>query len=87
MEQTISVWLENKPGALMRVAGILAAKGCNITSLILEPDPHRPGLSQMTVSADVEPRLRVKVVNEMNRLVNVLEATDISHLQTERAAC
>ena len=87
MEQTIDILLENKPGALMRVAGILTAKGCNITSVILEPDPGRPQFSRMTIVADVEARLRVRVVNEMNRLVNVLMARDVSEQQQARVAC
>ena len=74
MQLTIQVWLEDKPGALMRVAGILAAKGCNIMSLTVAPDPWSEGLSRMTIVADVEERLHVRVINEMNRLVNVLLA-------------
>lgn len=41
MQQIIRVWLENKPGALMRVAGILTAKGSNIESLTVMPDDRR----------------------------------------------
>lgn len=84
MRQTIQIWLENKPGALMRVAGVLTAKGCNIETLTVAPDPWREGVSKMTIVAGVEPRLRQRVVNEMNRLVNVLWASDT---QSERKAC
>lgn len=78
MRQMIEIWLEDKPGALMRVAGILTAKGCNITSLKVEPDRRRPAIAHMLLVADVEGRLRLKVVKEINRLVNVLRAVDIS---------
>ena len=76
MHQTIVIWLENKPGALMRVAGVLTAKGCNIESLNVSPDAWQDGISRMTVVAEVEPRLRARVLSEMNRLVNVLFAGD-----------
>ena len=77
MQLTIQGWLEDKPGALMRVAGILAAKGCNIMSLTVAPDPWNGGLSRMIIIADVEERLHVRVINEMNRLVNVLLAMNV----------
>jgi len=33
MLQTISVLVENKAGALLRVTAVLASRGCNIESL------------------------------------------------------
>ena len=48
MDQVIQVRLENKPGALMRVAGILTATGTNIESLVLSPDAYDAGVSNMT---------------------------------------
>jgi hypothetical protein len=58
----------------MRAAGILTGKGINIESLTVAPDPSRAGFSQMIVRANIEPRLRVRTVNEMNRLVRHLES-------------
>jgi len=96
MRQTIQIWLENQPGALMRVAGILTAKGCNIETLTVAPDPWQEGISKMTIVAAVEPRLQVRVVNEMNRLVNVIWALDATSqtrggrsaaVDAERPAC
>lgn len=78
MDQVIHVRLENKPGALMRVAGILSATGTNIESLVLSPDAYEPGVSNMTIVADVEPRLRERVVQQINRLVNVFVASDVT---------
>jgi acetolactate synthase-1/3 small subunit len=77
MQQTIQLWLENKPGALMRVAGILTAKGINIETLSVSPHPAHD-ISRMIIVADVELRLRARVLNEINRLVNVLLAIDVS---------
>ena len=78
MIQFIEIVLEDKPGALMRVAGILTATGANIEGLVVEPDTLRPGISRMTIVADVEPRLSVRVLRQMNRLVNVLSAADVT---------
>jgi acetolactate synthase I/III small subunit len=77
MLQIISLLLENKPGALMRVTGLLTARGFNIESLTvartLDPD-----LSRMSIVVDVEPHLRTQVIKQMNKLVNVLQATDLT---------
>ena len=78
MRQVIEVRLENKPGALMRVVGILTAKGSNIESLFLIPDRLNEGTSKMTIAAEVELHLCRRVVQEMNRLVNVFVARDVT---------
>ena len=78
MQQTIHVWLEDQPGALMRVAGVITGKGANIRTLTVAPDAEQPGTARIVLSAEVEPRLRRRVINEMNRLIQVLEAVDLS---------
>jgi acetolactate synthase small subunit len=62
----------------MRVAGVITAKGANIVSLTVAPDPWQEGVSRMTMTADLEPHLHVRVVKEMNRLVNVMLALDVT---------
>ena len=77
MQQVISVLLENKPGALLRVTGLLSARGYNIESLTVARTID-PELSRMTIVFDVEERLRAQVVKQMNKLINVLQATDLT---------
>jgi acetolactate synthase-1/3 small subunit len=77
MLQTISTLLENKPGALLRVTGVLSARGYNIESLTVAKTLD-PELSRMTIVVDVEERIRTQVVKQINKLVNVLQATDLT---------
>src|SRR6185437_12870819 len=70
MTQIISLLLENKPGALMRVTGVLSARGYNIESLTVART-YDPTLSRMSIVVDVEPHLKSK-------LINVLQATDLT---------
>jgi acetolactate synthase-1/3 small subunit len=77
MLQIISLLVENKPGALMRVTGLLSARGYNIESLTVARTLD-PELSRMTIVVDVDPGLRQQVIKQMNKLVNVLQATDLS---------
>jgi acetolactate synthase-1/3 small subunit len=77
MLQVISLLVENKPGALMRVTGLLSARAYNIESLTVART-NDPTLSRMTIVVDVEPNLRAQVVKQMNKLINVLQASDLS---------
>jgi acetolactate synthase-1/3 small subunit len=77
MLQTISILLENKPGALLRVTGVLSARGYNIEGLTVAKTMD-PELSRMTITVDVEERLRAQVIKQMNKLVNVLQAADMT---------
>lgn len=77
MLMTISLLMENKPGALMRVTGLLSQRGYNIESLTVGRTLD-PTLSRMTICVDVEPRLRPLLIKQMNRLVNVLQAHDVT---------
>jgi len=77
MLQVISLLLENRPGALMRVTGLLSQRGYNIESLTVARTLD-PGLSRMTIVVDVDSTLRQQVIKQMNKLINVLQATDLS---------
>jgi acetolactate synthase I/III small subunit len=75
MQQIISLLLENRPGALMRVTGLLSQRGYNIESLTVARTID-PTLSRMTITVDVDPNVRPQVIKQMNKLINVLQATD-----------
>ena len=77
MLQVISLLLENKPGALMRVTGLLSQRGYNIESLTVGRTLD-PELSRMTIVVDVETPQRTQVIKQMNKLINVLQATDLT---------
>src|SRR5512138_500436 len=77
MLQIISVLLENKPGALLRVTGLLSARGYNIESLTVARTLD-PELSRMTIAVEVDTKVRALVVKQINRLVNVLQAADLT---------
>lgn len=77
MLQVISILMENKPGALMRVTGLFAQRNYNIESLTVARTLD-PLLSRMTIVADVDPKIRPQVIKQINKLVNVLQATDLT---------
>ncbi len=77
MQQIISLLMENKPGALMRVTGLLSQRGYNIESLTVARTLD-PTLSRMTITVDVEANIRAQVIKQMNKLINVLQASDVT---------
>lgn len=76
MLQTISILLENKPGALLRVTGVLSARGYNIETLTVAKTLD-PELSRMTITVEVADQQRSQVVKQMNKLINVLQASEM----------
>jgi acetolactate synthase I/III small subunit len=74
---TLTVLVENKPGVLARVAGLFARRGFNIFSLAVAPtDDDR--FSRLTVVVDVESELLDQVVKQLDKLVNVVEITELA---------
>src|SRR5271166_6477258 len=77
MLQLISLLVENKPGALMRVTGLLSARGYNIESLTVARTLD-PELSRISLVVDIESTQRAQVIKQMNKLINVLQASDLT---------
>ncbi len=77
----LSVLVENKAGVLARVAGLFSRRGFNIFSLAVAPtDVDR--FSRITIVVDVESAPLDQVVNQLDKLVNVVS---ISQLAPEAA--
>ncbi len=77
MQQLISLLVENQPGALMRVAGVLSSRGYNIESLTVAKTLD-PTLSSMTIVANVNEEGRGLLIKQITRLVNVIKAVDLT---------
>ena len=61
----------------MRVTGVLTARGYNIESLTVARTLD-PELSRMSIVVDIEPAQRAQLIKQMNKLINVLQASDFS---------
>ncbi len=76
MLHTISVLLENKPGALMRITSLFARRGFNIESLAVGPT-ERPDVSRITMRVNCEQHSLEQIVKQMHKLVNVLRVQEL----------
>jgi acetolactate synthase-1/3 small subunit len=74
----LSVLVENKSGVLARVAGLFARRGFNIYSLAVAPAETAARFSRITIVVDAESAPLEQIVEQLGKLVNVVEITDIS---------
>src|SRR5437773_11471289 len=75
MRHTISVLVENKFGALTRIAGLFSGRGYNIDTLNVAPTQD-PSASRRTLVTRGDDATLEKIVKQLNKLVAVLKVTD-----------
>ena len=76
MTHTLSVQLEDKPGALARVSQLFTRRGYNIESLAVGPT-ERPGISRLTLRVNCSEQTLEQIEKQMHKLVNVLRVTEL----------
>lgn len=74
-KHTISLYVSNKPGVLIRVSLVFARRGYNIDSLVVSA-AHDPSFSRMTIVATGEKQTLDQILKQLNKLVDVVEAKD-----------
>ena len=73
---TVSVELEDKPGALTRVTSMFARRGYNIESLAVGPT-ERDDVSRITLRVDCAQHSLEQIEKQMHKLVNVLRVQEL----------
>ncbi|WP_369389762.1 acetolactate synthase small subunit [Streptomyces sp. CG1] len=76
-KHTLSICLENKAGALTRVAGLFSRRGFNIESLSVGP-ADEPTTSRMSIVVDVDERPLEQIIQQLDKLVNVISVQEQS---------
>ena len=77
MKHTLSVQVENKPGALTRITSMFARRGFNIESLAVGPT-ERHDISRITLCVDCDESSLAQIQKQMHKLVNVLRITELT---------
>jgi acetolactate synthase-1/3 small subunit len=78
VKHTLSVLVENKPGALARISNMFARRGFNIDSLAVGPT-ERHDRSRITLVVDCDDAALDQIQKQMHKLVNVLRITELRH--------
>ena len=86
MEHIISVLLENKAGALSRVAGLFSGRGFNIDSLSVAPTLD-PSVSMLTLVTRGDDPVIEQIVKQLNKNIDVIKVVDLNESEyVEREA-
>ena len=85
MTHTISILVDNHFGVLARISGLFSARGYNIESLCVGITED-PATSRMTVVVQGDDKVLEQIVNQLNKVIEVIEVTDLTaegHVERE----
>jgi acetolactate synthase I/III small subunit len=74
-KQTIGILVENRPGVLARIVGLLSGRNFNIEN-ITAAETHEPGITRITLVTTGDDQVMDQIVNQLRRLINVIKVTD-----------
>jgi acetolactate synthase-1/3 small subunit len=77
MKHIISALVENKPGVLARVIGLISGRGYNIETLNVAPTQD-PTVSRITMTVPGDDRILEQVTKQLNKLVDVIKVYDLT---------
>ena len=72
---TISLFVNNKPGVLVRVALVFSRRGYNIESLVVSPTVDGD-FSRMTITCSGDPATLEQIIKQLQKLIDVVHASD-----------
>lgn len=75
MRHTISILVENKSGALTRIAGMFSGRGFNIDTLNVGPTLDSTA-SRMTIVVRGDDKVLEQVTKQLDKLVDVIDVQD-----------
>ena len=70
----LNCYVENKPGVLARIVGLISGRGYNIQTLSVGPTEHGTA-SRMTIDVVGDDRVIQQIILQLNNQVNVIEVT------------
>jgi acetolactate synthase-1/3 small subunit len=77
MKHTIGILSEDRPGVLMRIAGLIFRRGYNVESLSVGRT-EEPGISRFTFVVEGDERVLDQVCRQLEKLIEVVEVRDLS---------
>jgi acetolactate synthase-1/3 small subunit len=79
MDYTLSVLVENHPGVLARVSGLLSGRGFNIQS-IAAGQSEDPTATRITMVVEGDDRIIDQVKKQLGRIVDVIRVIDLTEV-------
>lgn len=85
MKHIINCLVENQPGVLARIVGLISGRGYNIDTLNVGPTAD-PTVSKMTIVVPGDAKIIDQVTKQLSKqvdVIDVVELTDRRHLERE----
>ena len=77
MMHVLSILVENKPGVLSRISGLISRRGFNIESLSVGPTED-PNLSRITTILECDDVTSEQLTKQLHKLISVHKITDLA---------
>ena len=77
MRRTLSVLVDNEPGVLARVTGLISGRGFNIESLSVA-ETMDPNVSLITFITSGSPPIIEQIIKQLRKLINVIKVVDLT---------
>ena len=77
MKHVITALVENRPGVLARIVGVISGRGFNIESLNVAPTQDASD-SRLTMTVPGDDRVLEQVTKQLNKLVDVIKVSDLT---------
>ncbi len=77
MKHIVTLLVENKPGVLARIVGLISGRGYNIEGLTVASTLD-PEVSRMTIEVPGDDRVIEQVTKQLNKLVDVIKVADLT---------
>ncbi len=74
-KQTIGILVENRPGVLARIVGLLSGRSFNIEN-ITAAETQEPGITRITLVTTGDDQVMDQMINQLRRLINVIKVVD-----------
>jgi len=78
VRQVISVWTEDHPGVLCRVAGLIFRRGYNVESLSVGR-VNGAGISRFTIVFEGDREVAKQIVAQLRKLIEVIAVEDLTN--------
>ncbi|MEG6585361.1 acetolactate synthase small subunit [Dendrosporobacter sp. 1207_IL3150] len=80
MKYTLAVLVENRPGVLTHISGLISRRAFNIES-IAAGHSEEPDTTRITIDVEVDDEIELEqVVNQLSKLIDVIKIINLTHV-------
>lgn len=82
MKYTLAVLVENRPGVLTHISGLISRRSFNIASIAAGPT-EETDTTRITIAVEVDDEFELdQVVNQLSKLIDVIKIVNLTHVDS-----